>query len=333
MISAEILLNLFNVQAPLKFSNVEDYRYIESDNPLLGYEMLPNERKKLSDQNRILDIWTNSFGLRDKERNINPNNNNTTRIAFLGDSVLMGSELLISELPTVQLEGNFLKNHRNVEVLNFSTDGYCTEAEVALFEKKGLQFRPQVVVLNYVRNDTNNFNADLNERIVHNKFIGSYVHLIKKSIILSWSYYFLQMYRQQKAMKMQQNVFNNNIEKGLLKLTELSKKFNFKIYVFIWPEFMKNGQILSCEDSGYEVSCPLTHLKVEDLAEKLNIQSFRLDKYFQDDFNYLKKTKKTNLNPKDYYTEDGMHPVARGGAAAGEIFYKILDSELKLNSF
>ncbi len=191
----EMFCIFFDVSIPLKLTDIEDYRYVQSKNINLGYELLPSQKNKISAENRNLAIWTNSDGLRDREHS-KANSNVFFRIAFLGDSVLMGSELQISELITSQLENIINFNKNNVEIFNVSIDGLNTKGEVALFEEKIIPYSPNLVVINYVRNDTNNYTADLEEKIVHSKINQKILHIIKKIKSLTWIYYFTCLIKQ-----------------------------------------------------------------------------------------------------------------------------------------
>lgn len=321
----EMFCIFFDVSIPLKLTDIEDYRYVQSKNINLGYELLPSQKNKISAENRNLAIWTNSDGLRDREHS-KANSNVFFRIAFLGDSVLMGSELQISELITSQLENIINFNKNNVEIFNVSIDGLNTKGEVALFEEKIIPYSPNLVVINYVRNDTNNYTADLEEKIVHSKINQKILHIIKKFKSLTWIYYFTCLIKQNYLLNKQKKLSNDNILEGLQQLQYLAQIHKFKIIIFLWPEFFQD-KILSCEDTQTSMVCSDSNLRIDSLAKHFNFEVIRLDKYFSKACNDLRLYQNNRLNCKDYLTEDGMHPNIIGSKIAANIFYEILNKK------
>jgi len=92
----------------------------------------------------------NSEGLRDNERDYYKKSNKP-RILFLGDSMVAGLEVKLNDtfvkLIETKLRGKF-------EVLSAGVSGWSTEQQLLFLEKKGLEYKPDVVILAYyVGND------------------------------------------------------------------------------------------------------------------------------------------------------------------------------------
>jgi hypothetical protein len=102
---------------------------------------------------------TNSFGFRDVPREIEKKKG-MKRVIMLGDSVLDGnfSESLfhkkhgLSELrDIIPLQAQRLL--KDVEVMNFGINGFCTVSQAELYKEYGIQFSPDLVIINFVEND------------------------------------------------------------------------------------------------------------------------------------------------------------------------------------
>jgi lysophospholipase L1-like esterase len=97
-----------------------------------------------------------SAGLRDSEYSrVKPPG--TFRIAGLGDSVMFGWGVGQDDpyLEVLERRLNDLPGDpRSFEVLNFAVPGYNTAMEVSVFEHKALVYDPDLVVIQFVNNDT-----------------------------------------------------------------------------------------------------------------------------------------------------------------------------------
>src|SRR6266567_4419734 len=104
---------------------------------------------------RGVPVSFNRFGLRDRERSMEPSQG-TVRILALGDSVTFG--LGVAEEDAYPRMTETLLNSRTdgrppVEVLNFGIPGYNTVQELAQLRELGLAFHPQLVVVGFLYND------------------------------------------------------------------------------------------------------------------------------------------------------------------------------------
>lgn len=76
------------------------------------------------------------------------------RVLFLGDSVAFGYGVREEERFSDMLEGRFLPD--GFEVLNLSVLGYGTDQELILFERDGIRYQPDIVVLAFTAGDLSN---------------------------------------------------------------------------------------------------------------------------------------------------------------------------------
>src|SRR5262249_28547739 len=116
---------------------------VASENKKLVYEL--NKSYK--------DI--NSFGMRDKEFDINEINN-LYKIAVIGDSHTYSINVKnIEDTFPYRIEEYINKNmgQRIVKVLNFGVPGYNTAQELEVLKSKALMFKPKLVILQYHIND------------------------------------------------------------------------------------------------------------------------------------------------------------------------------------
>lgn len=116
--------------------------------PNMGHEHRPSSAATLMG----VDVSINSDGLRDREYPIDAGG--AHRTIFLGDSLTLGWGVARTDTFEFLLEERLnVDGRRPVEILNFGIGNYNTAQEVALFEKKGLKYRPDQVVVFYFIND------------------------------------------------------------------------------------------------------------------------------------------------------------------------------------
>ena len=120
-----------------------------SDNII--YTLKPNLNVTFVDVN----VQTNSYGMRNSEIPIEKSPD-SIRIALLGDSFAFGWGVDVDKIFAHILEerlNSFASGKRKIEVLNFGVPGYSTFQEVADFFEKGLQFKPDIVLVYFIDND------------------------------------------------------------------------------------------------------------------------------------------------------------------------------------
>lgn len=145
----ELVLRLY--LARNTFYDVEMSRYAlalkqDAENPLIGHVHRPNSEAHLMNTT----VRINSAGFRDDEYPVEKGDR--WRIVFLGDSLTFGWGVEKEESFEHRLE-QALNEERPTEIINFAAGNYNTVQQVNLFLAKGLQYRPDHVVLFYFIND------------------------------------------------------------------------------------------------------------------------------------------------------------------------------------
>ena len=137
-----------------EFYRVQRGRFQLSDNPKIGYELVPHF--EADDHGAMLDFRgkANSLGFRDRDHPV-AKPAGAYRVLVLGDSIAqgLGIEHTRDVFPAVLERRLRESGHANVDVLNFAVSGYDTQQEVETLREKGLRFAPDLVVLAYCVND------------------------------------------------------------------------------------------------------------------------------------------------------------------------------------
>lgn len=113
------------------------------------YGLRPNSR---STQVGVL-VETNSLGFREREYPVE-RAAGVPRIAILGDSYTSGVGVAFNEIFAKQLEEKLTSARGKTEVINFGVPGYNTTLELATLREAVAPYRPDLVILGYVLNDT-----------------------------------------------------------------------------------------------------------------------------------------------------------------------------------
>ena len=98
-------------------------------------------------------VQTNSMGFREKEYPIE-RRPGVRRIAVIGDSYTFGYGVEFPEIFSKRLENELNRSAGPYEVINFGVPGYNTSVELATFRESSAQFKPDLVIVGYVLNDT-----------------------------------------------------------------------------------------------------------------------------------------------------------------------------------
>ncbi|MBU0666314.1 MAG: SGNH/GDSL hydrolase family protein [Nanoarchaeota archaeon] len=110
----------------------------------LGYELIPYASYK--------NYTINTLGFRDYEYN-KIKKNNTFRIIIVGDSVTFGWNINLNDTFSKQIENHLKYKNKTYEVWNAGIGGYYANQEIALFKKKILFYKPDLVIFAFVLND------------------------------------------------------------------------------------------------------------------------------------------------------------------------------------
>lgn len=160
LLAAELLIRISGA-AP-EVSVIRKGRFQLSRNPKIGFEPVPGlhyEGEELS----FFDYQgaSNRLGYRDRDHEI-AKPDGVWRIVVLGDSIGAGLrvERFEDTFPPI-LERRLRDQGVNAEVINLSVSGYNTQQEVETLIDKGLQYRPNVVLVAYSLTDRERLDGDI----------------------------------------------------------------------------------------------------------------------------------------------------------------------------
>ena len=129
----------------------EQARYTEYD-PLLGWRKRKMASATYKRREYTVEVKTNSQGLRDPERSLEPPPQ-TFRILALGDSFVEGYTVDLKDTVTKRLESRLNDSGCAAEVINGGTAGYSTDQEYLFYRSDGARYRPSLVLLFFFWND------------------------------------------------------------------------------------------------------------------------------------------------------------------------------------
>jgi lysophospholipase L1-like esterase len=154
--TASILLSLGALEVGLRAASFDPLRELRegrelvvraSEDPEIGYELVPGARGHAWGT----DVDVNAAGFRGREPS--EDHERRRRIVVLGDSITFGNDLPVDATYPHLLEGLLVRRDARWEVLNLGVGGYDTLQEVALLERRGVSFRPELVIVGYSLND------------------------------------------------------------------------------------------------------------------------------------------------------------------------------------
>jgi len=118
--------------------------------PELGWRLRPSAQDLWDD----VPVQVNAKGLRGPEVDY-ARRPGAARIVYLGDSVTVGYGLPSHAVsyPYVTAERLQRMGGRTIETVNGAVNGYSTWQEVRWFEREGIRYQPDLVVLGFVLND------------------------------------------------------------------------------------------------------------------------------------------------------------------------------------
>lgn len=190
----------------------------------------------------------NSEGFKDLDHSITKSNN-TYRIIGLGDSMTFGADVEINDTWPKQLERklNSLNFPFHFEVFNFGIPGAGTLEEVQTFKEKGLKYSPDMVILQFYRNDfEDSFEIKARAQELWEKYKnGSYKlpsdieEEIKKlgageRTISGVIRFIVTLEYDKKAAENFVEVWKKNVEEPLLDLIKLCREKKIKLLIITW---------------------------------------------------------------------------------------------------
>ena len=125
----------------------------ESYNSEIIYELKPN----INTYHKLVELKTNSAGLRDQEYSISKTGN-VYRIAVIGDSFTMADGVAINETFHSLLEEKLNEEQRDItyQFINFGVSGYSLRQYLGVMESKAIDYDPDLFLVVFCpRNDQN----------------------------------------------------------------------------------------------------------------------------------------------------------------------------------
>lgn len=122
---------------------------VQLDRSARMYGLKPNRR---SLQTGVV-VQTNSLGFRENEYPLS-RQPGVRRIVVLGDSFTFGVGVNFDETFSKRLERRLNESGAPHEVINFGISGYNSSLELATYREAAARFKPDLVILGYVLNDT-----------------------------------------------------------------------------------------------------------------------------------------------------------------------------------
>jgi hypothetical protein len=250
-------------------------RFQLSPNPKIGYEMIPHFECTDDSPEWFAEFRGkgNGLGFRDRDHE-REKPEGVYRILAIGDSISMGLMVDASEdVYTSVLERTLREKNRNVEVLNFGVAGYNTQQEVATLIEKGLDYDPDLVLLQYCLNDRQMVNGGIIESLLQREGKSSGIDrsLLDSNLSQSALYRFLryaafpqlrERIRAQRRVAMQE-LTKDTVEENFALLGRTSREEGFEVLVVVFPIFDRNLTSVPREHvaiARYSASNGLRHL-------------------------------------------------------------------------
>jgi lysophospholipase L1-like esterase len=214
-------------------------RYRLSDEPEILYEPMPGIRFGA-------DV-SNDLGYRgplyERARTAG-----VARIVVVGDSITEG--LLIrdwSDVFPAVVERELGQSDRLVEVLGFGVNGYDTAQEVATFERRALDFAPDLVVLQFSHNDLWHDDGSIGSEILmkamrspgvegvwcDRRFLGSALYRFLKYRAVRWA--LDPKLRRSWEERMVEG--EAHVEAAIERLADLGRRHGVTVLVAVFPRF------------------------------------------------------------------------------------------------
>lgn len=152
-----VVFALLLLEAGVRWLHLLPDRFWEPD-PVLGARLTAGKSGWWTQEERefLIHIQINSHGLRDVEHEyVKPAG--VYRILILGDSFIEALQVPLEETLGRRLETELRDAGRRVEVISAGVSGYGTAGAVLFFEREGVRYNPDLVVLAfYPGNDVGN---------------------------------------------------------------------------------------------------------------------------------------------------------------------------------
>lgn len=282
------------------------------DDPVLNWRYLPGSEVQLG---RVLRSY-NKAGFRDIDHVVEKVVD-IKRVLVVGDSVTEGGDLEWDAVFSAQIQAGLGGSY---EVVTLAMGGLNTPQEVHLLEKEGLAYKPDLVVLNFVLNDSD-FYTEYKAAERHHAEKDSVIGVLgipinpslKRSLKSSALVYFLKVRLEHLLGRMlgkeEIGYFEalwgkaenrQRITDGFDQLRAMSQRGPFPVVVIIWP--------ILTEFTQYKFAD--IHRWVGAEAENRGFKTIDLLPFFE----------KKSYRDLQVTAEDNIHPNDRGHKIGADAF-------------
>lgn len=210
--------------------------HIRAPDPVLGYQLNPGA----SVFRDGVEYAINSRGFRDDEFPASPHED-ALRIAVYGDSVVFGNAVprqgVFPQVLERMLGHGVPKSEPKPIVYNLGVGGYSTEQEIRLIETTFDEFKPDLILLNYVLND-----PDVNDGGLTEFFHGPRFELLRiaRNAHRNWK---MKPWDTAEGANIEYHRFIHSryrfdIKRNFARLGQLQKELGVPIVVTITPVFI-----------------------------------------------------------------------------------------------
>ncbi|MGD9170593.1 MAG: SGNH/GDSL hydrolase family protein [Candidatus Thiodiazotropha sp.] len=315
----EIVVRMLDLAPEIVY--VEKWRVRLSDNPVIGYEPIPN----LNDENLSVRYYgyrgaSNNMGYRDYDHNIKKTPG-SRRVAVIGDSVTAGlwvndDDMIFTRIMEKRLNTMGFQS----DVMNFGVSGYNTRQEVETLKVRGLQYKPDIVVVAYCLNDRwqddgnilgllleeerkvadnrSLSRARVNPIVKHSAFLRMVTYKVLPALFTR------DTVAPEKSGEAIKQFYRDTVEDAFAELSQLSKSHGFEVLLTVFPDFGKQDKGLEGEYVFAE-----EHKKLAEIAAKNGFYHFDLLETFRDC--------KRNMPKGRTISYDRYHPNPVGNRCAG----------------
>ena len=200
----------------------------------------------------------NLQGFRDREFS-DPSCGTAKRIVVIGDSVAWGWGVPMDQVWPQLLETklNVVPGGDHTCIFNLAVNGYATPQEIRLLETRGLNYHPDIVILNYVLNDTEVEDGGLSAYFQASSRIELWyqarmLYSFVKMACINWleDANIIQHGANEVSTSDVDHFFLTHetlfqpVETGFSRLSTLAKQNDFSVMVIVSPvfQFEKNGR-------------------------------------------------------------------------------------------
>lgn len=246
-----------------------------NDNPRLVYDL----RANIDVEFQHVNVKTNSEGFRDTDHALERPPGVRHRVVCLGDSYMFGWGVDVDK-GFVRVAADQLKDW---EFINLSRPGYNSAQELECFRVYGLKYKPDLVIINYISNDTQlpfyiqRTPGDLSASFLMDWLFG---HLSNDGLQMAPTIFLDKDKKQFKyeddparvPAKYKDLVGYSAVERSYRELGALGKQNNFKVVLFCFPHH-EERMLPFAKAAGVDI-CDFTP-ELEELKKAYNITDYQ----------------------------------------------------------